>query len=173
MTAKEFHDQKANNKDGKKLLYLEVCLVEDLTDSWVIDSEATNLVCTSLQGFDETKSLENGVCFRIGDGRLVLTKEVGNVCLFFDSYRFILLKDAFYVLNFKRNLVSVACLIKYSYSISFGKTTMIRKNNTFVCSGNLHSNLYFLKRITYTLHNTELNNSNQRAKTSNSNESYL
>ena len=50
---------------------------------------------------------------------------------------------------------------------------MIRKKNTYVCSGDLISNLYFLKPITHALDNIELSNSNKRAKTYDSNESYL
>ena len=112
-----------------------------------------------MQGFEEARSLDSeGVSLRTGDGSLVSAKAVGDVRLNFDSYRFILLEDVFYVLNFKRNLISVACLIKDSYSVSFSKTVVIRKNNTYVYSENLISNIYFLKPIMHALHNTELLN---------------
>ena len=77
---KKFLDRKEANKDGKELLYLEVCLVEDSDDTWVIDSGATNHVCFSMQGFEETRSLaSNEVSLRTGDGSLVLAEAIGNV----------------------------------------------------------------------------------------------
>ena len=77
---KKFLDRKEANKDGKELLYLEVCLVEDSDDTWVIDSGATNHVCFSMQGLEETRSLaSNEVSLRTGDGSLVLAEAIGNV----------------------------------------------------------------------------------------------
>ena len=55
---------------------------------------------------------------------------VGDVHLYFDEFRFILLKDCFYVPSFKRNLISVACLIKDSYLVSFNKTVVIKKKTS-------------------------------------------
>ena len=110
--------------------------MEDSNDTWVIDSGATNHVCFSVQGFEETRSLaSNEVSLRTGDGSLVLAEAIGNVRIYFDNYRFLLLKDVFFVPNFKRNLISVAYLVKDSYTVSFGQTAVIRKNNIFVCSG--------------------------------------
>ena len=46
------------SKGGRcDLLYLETCLVEESSDIWVMDSDVTNHVCVSLQGFKETRSL--------------------------------------------------------------------------------------------------------------------
>ena len=79
--------------------------------------------------YDRSLSLQSG------DGSLVLTEAVEDVHLYFDEFRFILLKDYFHVPNFKRNLISVACLIKDPYSVSFIKTVVIHKNESFICSG--------------------------------------
>ena len=39
-----------NKKQGKyDLLVLEACLVEDDTSAWIVDSGATNHICSSLQ----------------------------------------------------------------------------------------------------------------------------
>ena len=102
--------------------------MEDSKDNWIIDSGATNHVCVSMQGFKETRSLgEQGISLRTEDGTLVSATVVGDVHLYFDEFRFILLKDCFYVPSFKRNLISVACLIKDSYLASFNKTVVIKK----------------------------------------------
>ena len=47
----------ANNKDMKSPFLLEICLVQNPTDSWCVDSSYTNYICNFLQGFQETKKL--------------------------------------------------------------------------------------------------------------------
>ena len=59
---------------------------------------------------------------RTGNGSLVVLAEaMGEVHLYFDEFMVIILRDCFYVPNFKRNLISVACLFKDSYYVSFNK----------------------------------------------------
>ena len=41
----------ANNKGMKSSFLLEICLVQNLTDSWCVDSSCTNHIYNSLQGF--------------------------------------------------------------------------------------------------------------------------
>ena len=53
----------ANNKGMKSSFLLEICLVQNPTDSWCVDSGCTNHICNSLQGFQETKKLNEGNCF--------------------------------------------------------------------------------------------------------------
>ncbi|KAB7525493.1 hypothetical protein F8C76_17835, partial [Flagellimonas olearia] len=65
-------------KDCPKLLakkgtsfsyYIETCLVVDSTDSWIVDSGATNHICNSLQGFQIMQRIEKGeFAFRVGTG---------------------------------------------------------------------------------------------------------
>ena len=162
-------------KEGMRdLLVVETCLVEESNDLWVIDSGATNHVCVSLQGFKETRSLsDESLSLRMGDGSLVLAEAVGDVHLYFDSFRFLVLRDCFYVPRLKRNLISVACLFKDSYSVSFSNKVVIRKNKSFICSGWMQNNLYFIKPKMDTLLNTEITENSKRLKTSHSNKTYL
>ena len=44
-----------NNKGMKSSFLLEIYLVQNLTDSWCVDSSYTNYICNFLQGFQETK----------------------------------------------------------------------------------------------------------------------
>ena len=41
----------ANNKGIKSSFILEICLVQNPTDSWCVDSGFTNHICNSLQAF--------------------------------------------------------------------------------------------------------------------------
>ena len=79
---------------------------------------------------------------------------VGDVHLYFDKFWFIILRHCFYVPSFKRNLISVACLIKDSYSVSFSNKVVIRKNNYLICNGWMHGNLYFIKPKMHSLLDT-------------------
>ena len=48
----------AKNKGVKSSFLLEICLVQDPTDSWCVDLGCTNHICNSLQGFQETRKLK-------------------------------------------------------------------------------------------------------------------
>ena len=102
---------------------------------------------------------------------MVLAEAVGEVHLFFDDFRSIVLKDCFYVPSFKRNLISVACLINDGYTVSFNKSVAIQKNKSFIVRGTLVNNLYVIKPKMRSLLNTEVVRKN--AKASHSNEAYL
>ena len=68
-------------------------------------------------GIQENESLlDKSFTLRTDDGNLVLAKAVGEVNLYFDEFRMIILRDCFYVPNFKRNLILVTCLFKDSYT---------------------------------------------------------
>ena len=41
----------AKNKGMKSSFLLEICLVQNPTDSWCVDSSCTNHICNSMQGF--------------------------------------------------------------------------------------------------------------------------
>ena len=59
---------------------LEICLVHNPTDSWFLDSGCTNHIYNTLQGFQETKRLNEGELFlTLADGSKILVVAVG-VC---------------------------------------------------------------------------------------------
>lgn len=49
----------------------------------------------------------------------VLVKAVGLIILSYDNNRILFLLDYFFVLNCKRNLVSVSCLIEHDLIVQF------------------------------------------------------
>ena len=82
-------------------------------------------------------------------------------------------KDCFYVPNFKRNPISIGCLIKYSYLVSFNKIVVIFKNKSFLCSSWMDDNLYFIKLKMHSLLDIELIDNSKRLKKFHSNKVYL
>ena len=100
----------ANNKDMKSPFLLEICLVQNPTDSWCVDSGCTNHICNSLQGFQETKKLNEGELFlTLPDRSRIPVVVVGVFNLCFES-RVLILEDCLYVPDVRRNLISTTYL---------------------------------------------------------------
>ena len=79
------------------VLVLETSLVEKSNNFWIIDSGATNNVCTSLQELQVLRQLSDGkFTLRVGIGNSVSALAVGVMKLYFGN-KFILLRDCFYV----------------------------------------------------------------------------
>ena len=69
---------------------------------------------------------------------------IGLVELSFDNNMPLILEDCLLVHDFKRNLVSVSCLIKHGLRVQFNFSISIRNKYSFICSGTLLNGLYFL-----------------------------
>ena len=137
---------------------LEICLVQNLTDSWCVDSSCTNHICNSLQGFQETRKLNEGELFlTLADGSRipVVAVEMFNLC--FDS-RVLILEDCLYVPNVRRNLISATYLSKHGYCAILKDNFVIKKDKVFIYSGNIVDGLYILTPDKHKLYNTELDN---------------
>ena len=108
----------ANNKGMKSSFLLEICLVQNPTDSWCVDSGCTNHICNSLQGFQETKKLNEGELFlTLPDRSRIPVVVVGVFNLCFES-RVLILEDCLYVPNVRRNLISATYLGKHGYCVT-------------------------------------------------------
>ena len=69
---------------------------------------------------------------RLGNGTLVSASAVGDIRVNLDSSRHLDLIDVYYVPQFKRNLISVSCLNKFEYSVTFNKILLlVRMTNLF------------------------------------------
>ena len=135
----------------------------DSIDSWIVDSGATNHVCYSLWGFLERRKLnKNVINLCLGNGVLVSASAVGDISVNLDASRHLYLIDIYYVPQFKRNLISVSCLNKFEYSVTFNKTFIISKDDKFVCKGTLENGLFYLHRNISHLLDTELTQPNHK-----------
>ena len=167
------------NKGGKSFsLVVESCLAVLSTSTWCVDTGATNHVCNSLQGFQETRKLSDGeICLHMGNATTVAAVAVGNVFLNFSNDRSLILRDCLYVPSIRRNLVSVSKLFKDGYSVYFSNSVVIKLNKHFVCSGSLVDDLYIINPMFPTVQLNELNNTNnlpcKRKEPSKLNQTYL
>ena len=128
----------------------------DSIDSWIVDSGATDHVCNTLQGFKETRKFASEeFTLRLGDGSIVEARAMGDVILNFDDFRFLEIKNCYYIPVFKRNLISVSCLMRQGYSVHFDNKVSIRKNKSLICTGTHRNNLFFIQPKSISLHNLE------------------
>ena len=140
----------------KSSFLLEICLVQNPTDSWCVDSSCTNHICNSLQGFQETRKLNEGELFlTLADGSKIPIVAVGVFNLCFGS-RVLILKDCLYVPNVCRNLISATYLGRHGYYVIFKDDVVIKKDKVFICSGNIVDGLYILTPDKQELYNSKL-----------------
>ena len=128
-------------------IILKHVFLVDFTDSWIVDFGATNHICYSLWGFQERRRLnKNEINLRLGNRALVFASAVGDISVHLDASRHLDLIDIYYVPQFKRNLISVSCLNKFEYSVTFNKKFIISKDDKFVCKGTLENGLFYLQK---------------------------
>ncbi|KAI3453969.1 hypothetical protein Pfo_010632, partial [Paulownia fortunei] len=163
----------ASKKQGNgELSFIESCLVVDSTDTWIVDSGATNHICNTLQGFQVTRELNEGEhTLRVGTGAVVSARAVGIVYLYFRDKKHLVLRNCYYVPNITRNLISVALLFRQGYYVHFSSMAVdIFLNKALICKGCLNNDLYVLKPTDSLLYHTT---SNKRIKLSPTNETFL
>ena len=137
------------NKQGKSYsLVVKTCLAVLSTGTWYVDTGATNHVCNSLQGFQETRQLSDGeIYLHMGNATKVAVVAVGDYYLNFGRDKYLLLKDCLYVPSIRRNLISVSSLVKDGYSILFNDYVIIKLNKRFICFGTSMDNLYIINPV--------------------------
>ncbi|MCQ7012838.1 DDE-type integrase/transposase/recombinase, partial [Clostridioides difficile] len=169
---------RAKEKGISHSLVTETCLAVLSTGTWCVDTGATDHVCNSLQGFQETRKLRDGeITVYMGNATKVAAVAVGDVCLFFPNNRRLVLKDCLFVPFFRKNLISVSKLVMNGYGIAFTNNVVISMDGQFICSGTMENSLYILKPITPTMQHMEINNTssnhNKRKAPSSMNQTYL
>ena len=126
----------------KSSFLLEICLVQNPTDSWCVDSGCNNHIYNTLQGFQETRRVNEGELFlTLADGSKILVVTIGVFNLCFDS-RVLILEDCLYVPNVRRNLIFATYLGRHGYCVILKDNVVIKKDKVFICSDNIVDGLY-------------------------------
>ena len=79
-------------------------------------------------------------------------------------------------MDFKRNSVSISCLVEHGLIVQFNSSILIKSNNYFILSGLLMNDLYFLTHLSYSINVIKYTNGKQlplSKKKKVSNETYL
>ncbi|XP_074352988.1 uncharacterized protein LOC141692148 [Apium graveolens] len=110
------HDN--NSYSGNALLAgTSLCLLSSThTNSWIIDSGASDHICSSMNLFHTVKQIDENSFITIPDGTKIQVTHVGNIKL----NNLIELTDVLYAPSFKFNLIFVSKLVRNTtYIISF------------------------------------------------------
>lgn len=153
----ELKEKKASGKYD--LLVIESLLVEDDKSAWIVNSGATNHVCSSLQLLDSWRDLAEGdYTMRVGTGDAMSARAMGVSTLNFLNNCYLNLHKVLFILGFRRNLISVSKFLDDGFSISFNNNSVIiARNGLTICTGNSENNLYVLRPLTNSsLLNTEM-----------------
>ena len=78
-------------------------------------------------------------------GALVSALVVGDVKIYFEHSKVLVLKDCYSIPNFTRNLISFGLLKRQGYYVSLYDPIFISINNKIICYGWKSNNLYFVQ----------------------------
>ena len=92
----------------------------------------------------------------VGRSRIpVVAVGVFNFCF---SSRVLILNDCLYVPNVYRNFISTTYLGKHGYCVILKDNVVIKKDNVFICSGNIVDGLHISTFDKHELYNSEIYN---------------
>ena len=90
-----------SNVPLSNLHVLEANVVKDLFSSWIIDSEATNHVCSSLQLLSSWRELKEGeLTLTVGNGESISAKAVGEARLIIEN-KYLFLNSVYFIPCFR------------------------------------------------------------------------
>ena len=92
---------------------------------------------------------------KLGNEELISIKAIGPVVLIFENNRTLCLEDCLFAPDFKRNLVSVSCLVEHGLTVQFNYLVSIRSKSYFICFDDIMNNLYFLSPLSYDINAIE------------------
>ena len=138
---------------------VEVSFITNTSNTWCIDSGATNHICNTLQGFRSTKECRNGeIKLTLASNATISAVVIGVVVLEFQNNKTLVLPDVLYVSNSRRNLISVSKLINNGFTVSFANEVIIKRNNLFIYFSVETNGLYMITPIASNKYDIKLNN---------------
>ena len=175
----ELKKKKEGNVPISQLHVIEANFIKEESLIWIVDSGATNHVCSSLQMLSHHKMLDDGeFTLTVGNVESISAKAVGQARLVLGK-NYLLLDNVYFIPAIRRNLISVSELCRQLFSISFNNNEIIISRNGFeICHACLDNGLYVLRPYESFTFNTEMfkianPQSNKRQKVSHDNETYL
>ena len=107
--------------------------------------------------FQVSRQLEDGeISLSLGSETKVSAVVVGVVRLVFQNNKVSVLNNALYVPTIRRNLISVPSLSLLGYTCIFRQNVVIKINGSFIYSGNLSNDLYFVHPTVLEFQNSEI-----------------
>lgn len=113
-------------------------------------------MCNSLQGFQETRKLNDGeVILHLGSDAQAVAMSLRLFTFIFNLVRLVLL-DVLFVPTIMWNLLSVSALASHNYTFASGTDIIIKRVGSFVCSGRMVNGLYLITPSMFEIHEIQL-----------------
>lgn len=132
-----------DDADGPSVNFASIAL-SCLTSCWIIDSGASNHICTSLSLFSSYVPIQKHISVQLPDGSYASVTHIG-VVKYSSSF---ILQDVFYIPSFKFNLLSISQLTKQlNCEVIFSVSHCIFQDHVskqMIGRGSLQHGLYFL-----------------------------
>lgn len=141
----------SSKTDDSVLLYASAFAssITNSSESWMIDSGATQHMCNNESWFVKIEKLSNPMNVKVGDGRPIKAISEGNVSLNLNlpdgKTKICVLEKVLYVPGLACNLLSVSQTSKHGNKAEFSELDCkILKNNELIAVGNQVGDLYEL-----------------------------
>ena len=127
------------------LFEIETNLTVFSSSSWILHSDSSTHLCTSMQDLEVRGLKEGDITLRIGNGARVTVVTVGIYPLQLSLGISLILKDCYFVSVASRNLISISVLAQDNYNFYFNKDMcIIYFRNKIVTRAFLIDGLYHL-----------------------------
>lgn len=134
------------------------------SDTWVVDSGASNHFCNSMKYFSHYEELEDPIEVKVGGSQRLRALGTGTVefeVMLGNKRHIVRLDKTFYVPSLRRNLVSVSSLTRSGWTVNASEEKMTLSRNQQTLTARIQDGLYFLKIDGYPLEaNISIINSN-------------
>ena len=116
------------------------------SDTWVLDTGCGSHICNDIQGLRNRRRLVKGESnLRVGNGAKVAAVAIETYLLKLPTGRVLELDNCFYVPSLIKNIVSISCLNRNGYHLTFSNNCCyITLNDVLYGSGTLCNGIYTL-----------------------------
>lgn len=117
-----------NNNKGKRIEINNTVRTVD----WILDSGCSDHVINDEKYFNKYTNLQNPICVKVGDGRILKATKIGNVICNFrlrEKSSEVIINDVYYVKEMDRNLISYGKVTEKNKIVSEGKMSKIYNHN--------------------------------------------
>lgn len=115
-------------------------------DTWVLDTGCSSHICNDIQGLRNRRRLVKGDSnLRVGNGAKVAAVAIGTYLLKLPTGLVLELENCFYVPSLIKNIVSISCLNRIGYHLTFSNNCCyITLNGVLYGTGTLSNGIYTL-----------------------------
>lgn len=133
----------------------------DLSDKWLIDSRASQIMCSNHHWFHHFSPLPNHIMITLGNNSTIPTTSHGRILVWINAgghHERIMLQDILYIPDIGGNLLSVSYFVHRGAEIHFKGEgcKLLNQHGEVTCISHLHRNLYIMDMTVITNEHTKI-----------------